>query len=312
MALAHPWYSISIDVDSGEYNTHGMQEVMLLDGEEGVHVDTLESNEGMQQLLAFPLPFSWLIGLGLIYMMLSTIGLRESKKLGKKYRTAGIRLVAIVVIILVMMSMNSLLLDSTPVEIEDETGELISTVSSNPWGGDQEVDMDRYGIAQAEWGLRWGAIYLLIGGILFILAGFCEKMADTELFEKKDEKESEEKNEEKENDVKKEDSTEKKEKIENGEDKREDNKDEKEEIENGEDKREDNKDENAKNESEEKKEANIDKKEEIESGEDKKEDNRGEKVKNVENEKANIDRDNENSNEEKDELKSLKENSDTD
>lgn len=188
LGMYNPWYSISVDIQEGEYKTDGMQEVMSLDGIEGVHVDELTSGEGMVQLLSFPIPFSYILALGIIFQLLATVGLRETTKLGRKYVGFGVKLLVIIAIILLLMSQTSRILDSAPVEIEDETGELITTVADSPQGGEQEVDMDKYGNATVEWGMEPGAWYLVAAGFLSVLGGICERLSKLELFEE-DEKE---------------------------------------------------------------------------------------------------------------------------
>ena len=181
-ALFLPWYRISIDVDSGDYRTHGMVDVLTVSGDHGVMVNTLESGQGMIQVFAFPLPFSFIIGLGLFFLILATVGVRESRVLGRKYLVAGLKIALPVLLILVVVSRASSMEDLLPVELEDEQQDVLDTASRSPWGGRETTQVGEYGTAEVEWGLARGGWYLAYSGILLFMAGILGIISGSEFY----------------------------------------------------------------------------------------------------------------------------------
>lgn len=184
VSLFHPWYSISVDVDSGDYRTDGMVEVVSISGEDGVLVNTLESNAGMVQVFAFPLPFSLIIGLSLFFLVLATVGVQKSKVLGRKFIGSGIRLALPILIILIAVSQASTLVGFLPVDLDPEQEDLVDTVSATPWEGEETTDVGEYGTADVEWGLEEGGWYLLISGVLLFVAGILGIISNSEFYGK--------------------------------------------------------------------------------------------------------------------------------
>ena len=181
-SLFHPWYSVSVDIDSGDFQTNGLVEVISVDGTEGVQVNTLESGSGMIQVFSFPLPFSVIIGLGLFFLILSTIGVRKSAYLGSRYFWAGIKLALPIVIILIFVSQSAALIGMAPVELDAETEDLVDTVSESPWDGDETAQVGEYGTARVVWGLEEGGWYLLYAAVFLFAGGSLEIFAKKDLF----------------------------------------------------------------------------------------------------------------------------------
>lgn len=182
VSLFHPWYSISVDVDSGDFQTDGMVEVVSVSGEDGVLVNTLESGSGMVQVFAFPLPFSLIIGLSLFFLVLATVGVQKSRVLGRKYLGSGIRLALPILIILIFVSQATSLIGFLPVELEPEQEDLVDTVSETPWEGKESSEVGEYGNATVKWGLEEGGWYLLYSGALLFTGGILGMISNKEFY----------------------------------------------------------------------------------------------------------------------------------
>ena len=182
MSLFHPWYSISVDIDAGDFKTGGMVEVVTINGEDGVLVNTLESNSGMIQVFAFPLPFSFIIGLGIFFLILGTVGVQKSKTLGRKYWIAGIKLALPILLILIFVAQSPNLIGMVPMELDEESEDLVDTVSSTPWEGEETSDVGEYGTAHMKWGIEQGGWYLLYAGALLFVAGILEILANKDFY----------------------------------------------------------------------------------------------------------------------------------
>lgn len=182
VSLFYPWYSVSVDVDSGEYSTGGMVEIISIDGKDGVQINQLESNSGLIQLFSFPLPFSVILGLVILNIILSSVGIQKTSKLGRKYIMAGIKIMIPIIIILVFVAQLGAVLDSTPVDVPEESEDLITLISDSPTGGDETEQIGDYGTVHVKWGLETGGYLLLAGGILMLIGGILEIMAGDRFF----------------------------------------------------------------------------------------------------------------------------------
>jgi hypothetical protein len=185
IALFQPWYLMSTNIDVTGYETNGMQEMIRIDGMNGIQIHIPGMN-GAVPLGAISLPFSLFIGVSLIFLIIATIGVSQSKKLGKQYLLRGIRLIIPVVIIIAVIILLSAIPFSELAPAGDTTlniDQVIGAISGAPFGGQQTVALsDVDGQIHLQWGLGSGAILLLLSGILLIIAGVLEKTADIELF----------------------------------------------------------------------------------------------------------------------------------
>ena len=185
LSLFYPWYGVSVDIDAGSYRTDGMIEVVSIDGSDGVRVNKLESNSGLVQVFAFPIPFSVIIGLAIFNIVLSSVGIQKSSKLGRKYLWGGIKLLIPIIIILIFVARLTAILAVAPVEMPEESEELVETVADSPAGGEETKDIGDYGTVDMKWGLEKGGICLLASGILLLLGGVMEIFAKQDLFQAK-------------------------------------------------------------------------------------------------------------------------------
>ena len=189
--LFNPWYVISYGV-SGEgitdtFQTGRMVDLLKFDGINGLQI-TIPGTGGPIPMGSFVLPFSLFIAIGLIFLIIATIGIPLSKKLGKKYIWRGIRLIIPFILILIaIMVMGSVIPTST---VEAGTGtnyaeEILSSISASPFGGQSTTYVSLEGIngqVDVEWGLGLGGWLLLIAGIVIIIAGVLELLSKTQFF----------------------------------------------------------------------------------------------------------------------------------
>lgn len=187
IALFQPWYLVTTDIGVSGYETNGMEEMLRIDGINGLQMQ-IPGVTGPMPVGSVVIPFSLLIGISLVFLIINSIGISSSKKLGKIYLYKGIRLVIPIIILIVLVMMLGMI----PFESIADTGEttlninqIISNISNSPLGGQQSISLSEIsGSINLQWGLGLGAILLLCSGILFAVAGFLEHKADTILFEK--------------------------------------------------------------------------------------------------------------------------------
>jgi len=187
ISLVNPWYTVSTDIEVSGYETGGMIDMMTIDGIEGIRIQ-IPGLTGPMPMGSLAIPFSLVIGLGLIFLIIATIGIAHSKKLGRKYLFRGIRLlIPVVILLVIIMSLGMIPFESmadtsnTGVDI----GDVIGAISSSPFGGQKLVTISNLGQIKMQWGLGLGAQLLLISGIIILMAGILEIMANTIFFQPK-------------------------------------------------------------------------------------------------------------------------------
>jgi hypothetical protein len=189
--LVYPWYTMAVDVNVEDMGTTGLVDLIVIDGIQGVKVNLLDQSGSLTQIGAFVLPFSLLIGLGLVFLFLKIIGISHSKTLGKKYIYQGIRLslVSILIIVAIMSIGYAGYITGVDETTDEITSELLSSLSSQPFGGDRtfplEIPEVDSGYIHMKWGLDFGGQLLLIAGIIILIAGILMYTANTTFFEPK-------------------------------------------------------------------------------------------------------------------------------
>ncbi len=187
-SLINPWYLISTDITITGYETSGFVNVMSIDGLNGIQLQ-IPGITGPIPLGSITIPFSLLIGIGLIFLILATIGLSKSKKLGNKYLLKGIRLlIPVIFIIIIIIGLRFL-----PFEYLADTGEsglnineIIGSISNSPISGQKYISIRGIeGQVKLNWGLGLGGFLLIFSGLLLIIAGILERIANIEFFEEK-------------------------------------------------------------------------------------------------------------------------------
>ena len=194
LGLFNPWYTISYGV-SGEgitdtFKTAGMVDLFKFDGLNGLRM-TIPGSSGPTPMGSFVLPFSLFIAIGLIFLIIATIGIPISRKLGTKYIWRGVRLIIpFILIIIVIMALASIVTSAIPAELStgaEYVEDILGSISSGPLGGHSTTVISLEGgmidgQVDLEWGLGSGGWLLLTAGIILIIAGVLELMAKTQFF----------------------------------------------------------------------------------------------------------------------------------
>ncbi|MBN1861353.1 MAG: Vps62-related protein [Candidatus Thermoplasmatota archaeon] len=189
LALFYPWYTVTANVTVPPDIQTGTFDALSVDGIQGIQI-RLPNRSGPVPLGTFALPFYLIIIIGLVFLVLSTIGISQSKKLGKKYILRGIRLLLpFLLILLFILIVASLLPLFAPGDLQGNSDMLVAMqrVSASPFSGEytiQTADVDG-GTIQLQWGFGIGAYLLLFAGIVLIMAGLLEVTAHEPLFEEK-------------------------------------------------------------------------------------------------------------------------------
>ncbi len=189
LALFLPWYIVTANVSVPPSEQTGTFNVVSIDGINGVQI-RLPNRNGPVPLGTFALPFYLIIGVSLVFLVLSTIGISQSKKLGKKYAFRGVRLLFPFIFILIFILLVATIIPMiSPPNIDGNTEmqSAMQAISASPFSGQYMVQTTEVegGTIQLTWGFGIGAYLLLFAGILLIMAGLMEMTANERFFEDK-------------------------------------------------------------------------------------------------------------------------------
>lgn len=200
IGLFLPWYGVSYELTGDvppEFQTEGMIDAVKIDGLNGIQIIIPTAN-GPSPMGTFLLPFSLIIGIGLIFLILGSVGIFLSRKLGYKYIRRGIAvflpIILLIVFIMIMGSMVPSDIGGTEEtqDAEKSVSDVFNSISSSPFGGQENVIMnfERDGKHETaalniEWGLQTGGTLLFLGGIILLISGIFEIFANTMFFEPK-------------------------------------------------------------------------------------------------------------------------------
>ena len=189
--LMNQWYSVSYGLTGTSvvegYTTTSMVDIFNIDGINGIQI-TVPGSSGPVPMGSFSMPFSLIMGVGFLFLIIASIGLIESKKLGKKYIWRGIKLLIPVIIIIVAIMFIGNLISGSMAGMGDEASSISSIFgfTNSPLGGQQSMPISEMGGAiTLQWGLGLGGQLLVLSGIVFIVAGILEIASRKTFFEPK-------------------------------------------------------------------------------------------------------------------------------
>jgi hypothetical protein len=189
VALFLPWYVVTANISLPGSQQSGSFNAVTIDGINGVQI-RLPNQNGPVPLGTFAVPFYLIIGIGLLFLVLSTIGVSQSKKLGKKYVLRGVRLLfPFIFILLFILMVASVIPMVSPPNIQNYPGtsDAVNAISAAPFSGQYTIQTAEVsgGSMQLSWGFGIGAYLLLFAGILLIMAGLMEMTAHEQFFEER-------------------------------------------------------------------------------------------------------------------------------
>ena len=176
-----PWYSMSINVPSGGYSTGGEIEIMRLSGVHGLQFSRLEPSNGLIQVFGMPVAFGWLLLFSLFTFIFSTLGIRESGKMGRKFMSRGMKtFVPVFIIIAFIVSLASIV---SSLAAPQEVVSIVDIISSRPLGGTTTERIGDYGTATISWGPGIGFYLLIAAALLLIVSGIVVASSRSNFYE---------------------------------------------------------------------------------------------------------------------------------
>ena len=189
IALFQPWYLVTADLAVPSSSQASSFDVVSVDGLNGIEIQ-LPNRSGPVPLGTLTLPFYLIIAIGLVFLVLSTIGISQSQKLGKKYIFRGFRLfIPFILILVFILAIASVLPLLAPAGIEENTGlpAAMQAISAAPFNGEYTLQIadTEGGFIHLSWGFGLGAYLLLFAGIVLIVGGILLLISHEQLFAEK-------------------------------------------------------------------------------------------------------------------------------
>ncbi len=176
LALLMPWYMVRGDAQTTVLETVGKTDLVLIDGVNGLRINTLQSDQGLAQLFGLGIPFSVILLSSVVFNLLDLIGVEKAKSLSRSYFVSGITSLIPVIIILVFITQLAGLI--TPFAktmgggtVPPQISEMASRMSSSPIAGEYSSTLDSQGYIYISWGLAIGSYLFIAAAITKVVAG---------------------------------------------------------------------------------------------------------------------------------------------
>lgn len=169
-----PWYVVKANVQTSLISTHGEAELLVMDGQRGLIVNSLVGNSDPSPLFSLQIPFGILLLVGIVFGVLDIVGMKTAKDLGNKYLRGGLFfLILFIVLVLLIFEMTSIiqsLATSFGLSLPPEATQMAQAVAQQPLQGTQTTAVGSYGSVALSWGLGLGAYMLLAAAIIRLVA----------------------------------------------------------------------------------------------------------------------------------------------
>jgi len=183
VGLFLPWYVVTGNIETTMLETAGTTELVLIDGVNGLRINTLQGDQGLTTMFGLGIPFSILFLSSVVLNALDIIGVEKPKSLSRTYIISGIMsLIPIIIIIIFIVSLAGLI---TPFasfmgggqQIPQQVTDMASEMSSSPLMGEFTDTINSHGTLTIIWGLAMGSYLFIAAAAIKIAAGIITRQA---------------------------------------------------------------------------------------------------------------------------------------
>ncbi|MCW4015145.1 MAG: Vps62-related protein [Candidatus Bathyarchaeota archaeon] len=177
VALFLPWYVVTGDIQTTVIKTAGTAELVLIDGVNGLRINTLQSDQGLTTLFGLGIPFSIIFLASAVMTGLDIIGAEKPKNLSRKYIISGITSLIPIIIIIIFIAMLTGLITSFAdafsggQPLPQQVTDMVSAMSASPFGGNFMDTINSSGTLDISWGLAIGSYMFIVAAAIKIVAG---------------------------------------------------------------------------------------------------------------------------------------------
>jgi len=183
VGLFLPWYVVTGNIETTMLETAGTTELVLIDGVNGLRINTLQGDQGLTTMFGLGIPFSILFLSSVVLNALDIIGVEKPKSLSRTYIISGIMsLIPIIIIIIFIVSLAGLI---TPFasfmgggqQIPRQVTDMASEMSASPLMGEFTDTVNSHGTLTVIWGLAMGSYLFIAAAAIKIAAGIITSQA---------------------------------------------------------------------------------------------------------------------------------------
>lgn len=187
VALFLPWYGVTASSQSGAFSGPSAVSLLSIDGVHGVSVNLFtgpnaDSSSGLTSVASMQFPFLILFAVGLGLLLLDVVGVRNGKRLGRKFIWAAIFSIlpfvfiyAFIAYLPTLLPLASSLLGGQ--SLPPAAAQLVGQVASNPIAGTASQTFPVVGVTTVVWGYELGAYLFLVGAVVRIAGGLIMRSA---------------------------------------------------------------------------------------------------------------------------------------
>ncbi len=177
VALFLPWYTVTGNINTTLIDTAGTTEIVLIDGLNGLRINMIQGNQGLTTLFGLGIPFG-IIFLGNVIMnALDIIGVEKPKDLSRTYIiSAFTSLIPLIIIIAFIVALTGVVTSvagsvTGGQPIPQQVNDIVSAMSSAPFGGGFTDTLDSVGTIDIAWGLAIGSFMFIAASAIKLIAG---------------------------------------------------------------------------------------------------------------------------------------------
>jgi len=177
VALFMPWYVVTGDVQTTMLETAGSTELVLIDGINGVRVNTLQNDQGLATLFGIGIPFSIIFLSSVVLLALDIIVIEKPKELSRTYIISGITsLIPVIIIVIFIVALTGVINAfagalSGGQPLPQQVTDMVSAMSSSPFSGGYTDTIYGQGSVAINWGLGVGSYLFIVAAAIKITAG---------------------------------------------------------------------------------------------------------------------------------------------
>ncbi len=183
VALFLPWYVVNGNIQTTALETAGTTELVLIDGVNGLRINTLQSDQGLTTLFGLGIPLGIIFISSVVLNVLDIIGVEKPKSLSRTYIISGITsLIPIIIIIIFIVSLAGLITSFASFmgggqQIPQQINDMASAMSSSPLSGEFTDTINSHGSLNITWGLAIGSYLFIAAAAIKIAAGIITRTA---------------------------------------------------------------------------------------------------------------------------------------
>ena len=184
VALFLPWYIVTGNIETTYLTTSGTTELVIIDGTNGLRINTLQGEQGLAPLFGIGFPFGIMFVATVVLNALDIIGVEKTKKLARTYIISGITsLIPLIIILLFIITLSGTIQQFAGAvggggEIPAQVTDLASAMSAAPLGGEFSESVNSEGTLNITWGLAVGSYLFIAATVIKIVGGILTRTVE--------------------------------------------------------------------------------------------------------------------------------------